>query len=128
MKKPSKEMMLVILGTTLVLLMPSICAVTSVGVGMFVNDVQTQDLDKPEDPPPIVTLAEFERIEIGMSYREVVDILGDPGVVIAPPPAAESGDGDVEARKYLWQNSDVSNVRITFENDQLSKKSQVYLK
>ncbi len=76
MKKLSKELKLVIAGTLLVLIVPSVCSVVTIGIGMVANDVKTQDLGKGEDPPPIVTLAEFEQIEIGMSYREVVDILG----------------------------------------------------
>ncbi len=89
MKKPSREMVLVLAGTTLVLIVPSVCAVMSVGVGTFAFDVKTQDLAKKANPPPIVTLVEFEQTELGMSYQEVVDILGDPGVVIVPPPAPE---------------------------------------
>ncbi len=128
MKKPSREMVLVLAGTTLVMIVPSLCAVMSVGVGTFAFDVKTQDLAKKEDPPPIVTLVEFEQTELGMSYQEVVDILGDPGVVIVPPPAPEGGDGDVEATNYVWQNSDFSNMSATFQDGQLAKKSQLYLK
>ena len=68
---------------------------------MFVNDVQTQDLGKGADPPPIVTLMESEQIKMGTGYLEVVDILGDPGV---------------------------SNLRATLQNDQLAERSQLYLK
>ncbi|MBW2268983.1 MAG: DUF3862 domain-containing protein [Deltaproteobacteria bacterium] len=125
MKKLSREMTLVLAGAVLVMVVPSVCAVMSVGVGMHVNDVQTQDLGKGEDPPPIVTLAEFEQIETGMSYREVVEILGEPGVAIAPSAVPEGGGGAI---RYVWQNSDVSNMRATFQNDQLAKKSQLYLK
>ncbi|MDP6073779.1 MAG: DUF3862 domain-containing protein [Myxococcota bacterium] len=126
MKKLSKELKLVIAGTLLVLIVPSVCSVVTIGIGMVANDVKTQDLGKGEDPPPIVTLAEFEQIEIGMSYREVVDILGEPGVVIAPP--AEAGAREVETIRYVWQNSDVSNMKATFENGQLTGKAQLYLK
>jgi hypothetical protein len=131
LKKLSREMTLLLVGTTLVMIVPSVCAVVSVGVGMFAYDVQTQDLDKPEDPPPIVTLVEFEQTELGMSYREVVDILGDPGVAMVPSPGSpgsEGGDEDGDATRYVWQNSDFSNMRATFRNDQLAKKTQLYLK
>jgi hypothetical protein len=99
-----------------------------VGVGTIAYDIKTQSLAIREDPPPIVTLMEFEQIELGMSYQEVVDILGDPGFVIVPPRAPEGGDGDFDATNYVWQNSDFSNMSATFQDDQLAKKSQLYLK
>ena len=128
MKKPSREMVLVAAGTTLVLLVPSVIAVISVGVGTIAYDIKTQDLATGEDPPPIVTLVEFEQIELGMSYPDVVDILGDPGFVIVPLRTPEGGDGNVDATNYVWQNSDFSNMSATFQDDQLAKKSQLYLK
>ncbi len=115
-------------GTILVLMVPSAFALILIAVGMSVFDVETQDLQKPEDPPPIVTLAEFQQIEKSMSYREVVDIIGDPGIVTTPATALESDAGVVETRMYVWQNSDASNMNATFQNDQLFAKAQLYLK
>jgi hypothetical protein len=121
------EKLTVVLGATLVLLVPSLCALAVVGAGTALNDVEVLDLQKGEDPPPIVTLAEFEQIERSMSYQEVVDIVGDPGVVIVPPTALESDDGDAATSMYLWTNSDASNMKVTLENDQLVTKAQLYL-
>jgi hypothetical protein len=112
----------------MVLIVPSVCALAVVNVGMTVNDIELQDLEKGPDPPPIVTLAEFERIQTSMSYQEVVDVIGDPGFVAAPSAAPESDDGDVETSMYVWQNSDASNMNAIFRNDQLVKKAQLYLK
>ncbi|MCP3984583.1 MAG: DUF3862 domain-containing protein [bacterium] len=124
MKKLAKEMKLLILGTTLVMLVPSVCAVILVGVGMSVNDVETQDLNKAEDPPPIVTLAEFEQLREGMSIQEVVAIVGAPGVVSA----SGGNDANGQTRMSVWQNSDASHMNVTFENGQLVTKAQLYLK
>lgn len=122
--KLSRETKIVILAATMVLMVPSVCSVAFVGVGMSVNDVQTQDLAKTEDPPPIATLAEFERIREGMSHQEVVAIVGDPGVAATP----EGGDGDGKTSVTVWQNSDASHMNATFENGQLVNKAQLYLK
>ena len=122
------EKFLVILGAFMVLIVPSVCALAVVNVGMSVNDIELQDLEKGPDPPPIVTLAEFERIETSMSYQEVVDVIGDPGFVAAPSAAPESDDGDVETSMYVWQNSDASNMNAIFRNGQLVRKAQLYLK
>ncbi len=122
--KLTKELKVVILGSTLVLVVPSVCSVAFVGVGMSVNDVQTLDLSKTEEPPPIATLAEFERIREGMSRQEVITIVGAPGVAAAE----EGGDGDGQTGVTVWQNSDASHMSVTFENGQLVSKAQLYLK
>jgi hypothetical protein len=127
-KKFGSERSLVMWGTILVLMVPSVSALVLIGLGMFVYDVETLDLAKPEDAPPIVTLAEFDQIEKSMSYQEVVDIIGDPGFVTAPSAVLESDAGVVETRIYVWQNSDSSNMNATFQNDQLFTKAQLYLK
>jgi hypothetical protein len=57
-----REKVAMIVGTTLFLLIPSVCALSIVGVGMSVNNIELLDLEKGEDPPPIVTLGEFEQI------------------------------------------------------------------
>ena len=128
LKKLGKETTLVILGAILVLIVPSVFALLLVAVGMSVFDVETQDLEKREDAPPIVTLAEFEQIEKSMSYREVVDIIGDPGIATAASTVLKSDDENVETSIYVWQNSDASNMNATFQNDQLFTKAQLYLK
>ena len=126
--KLSREMVIVLACATVFLMVPSVCAVLSVEFVTSAYDVETQDLAKGEDPPPIVTLAEFDRTELGMSYQGVVDILGAPGVMIVPPPAPEGEHGGVGMTQYVWQNSDFSNMRATFQDDQLAKKSQLYLR
>lgn len=128
LEKFGSEKSLVIWGAMLVLVVPSLFALSLIAVGMSVFDVETQDLQKREDPPPIVTLAEFEQIEERMSYQEVVDIIGDPGIVTAPSTVLESDTGDVETSVYVWQNSDSSNMNATFQNNQLFRKGQLYLK
>jgi len=77
-----------------------------------------------------VTRAEFEAIEIGMSYRDVVRTVGCEGQEesrvyvegvsgIAPPSTIVS---------YRWQNPDFSTMNITFENDKANTKLQFGLK
>jgi len=128
LEKLSMEKILMILGTIMVLIVPSVCALLTVGVGMYVNNIELLDLEKGEDPPPIVTLGEFEQIEESMSYQEVVDIIGDPGIAAIPSTGPEDDDVDVEISMHVWQNSDASNMSATFENDQLIKKTQLYLR
>ena len=119
-----KEKLLLVLGTISVLLVPGACGVAFIGFGSFVNDIEIHD---PEATPPIVTLAEFERVETSMSYQKVVDIIGDPGIPITPSTGVEAADGDGETSSYLWRNGDASNMKATFRNDELLTKSQLFL-
>ena len=121
------EKTIMIWGTILVLLVPGACAVSLVGVGSFVNDIEAQSMEEVAPVPPIVTLAEFEQLETRMSYRQVVDVIGDPGIEVVPQAAPGSSSGDAETSSYVWQNSDASNMQATFQNDQLLEKSQVFL-
>ncbi len=123
----SKEMVIVVLGATLLLVVPGVCGVALVGVGSFVHDIEAQSLEEVVLPPPIVTLAEFEQITSSMSYREVVAVIGDPGIAIDPPTTVKATDGDSETTSYAWQNSDASNMKATFQHDRLLKKSQLFL-
>ena len=117
------EKVLVFLGATLVLIVPSVCSLVFVDVGTSLNGIELQELGRGEDPPPIVTLAEFEQITKSMSYQEVIDVIGDPGFEAAPKRDA----GDVESSLYVWRNSDASHMKATFRNGRLVDKAQMYL-
>ncbi|MFV2091294.1 MAG: hypothetical protein ACC642_11600 [Pseudomonadales bacterium] len=122
-----REKVVMIVGTTLFLLIPGVCGVALIGVGSSVNDIEAQSLEEVAPVPPIVTLAKFEQIIGGMSYREVVDVIGDPGIAMDPSAVLEGTDGDAGISRYIWQNSDASNMKATFQSDRLLDKSQVYL-
>ena len=117
-----KDKLLVALGAVLVLIVPGACGMGIVGVGSFLNGIEVHHPEAVERAAPIVTLAEYEQIEQTMSYREVVDVIGDPGIAIAPSAAL-----DAETSSYLWRNDDASNMQATFRDDQLLTKSQVSL-
>ncbi|MAE97454.1 MAG: hypothetical protein CL910_22620 [Deltaproteobacteria bacterium] len=122
-----KEKVLMIIGTFMVLVVPGVCGVALVGVGSFVHGIEVQSPEDLAPAPPIVTLAEFERIEPDMSYEEVVDVIGDPGVEIGPSSAPETTTADADTVSYVWQNDDASNMTATFKNDRLLERSQLYL-
>ncbi len=81
-------------------------------------------------PKPRVTYSEFKQIQTGMSYASVVRILGCEG--------QEEGRAHVEGIpgvmpavtivSYRWQNSDFSNMSVTFENDRANMKVQFGLR
>jgi len=84
--------------------------------------------EKKDTPPPTkedkeVTLKEFNEIKTGMTYDEVVKIIGFKG---------EEGSmtelGGIKTIMYTWNNPDFSNMNATFQNDKLVSKAQFGLK
>ena len=71
----------------------------------------------PEEP---ITLRQFNRMEPGMTYAEVVLLLGREGQLRW---RAEGLDGPVVA-KYFWSNADESYAEAAFEDSRLAYKHQ----
>jgi hypothetical protein len=64
--------------------------------------------------PQPITMAHYHAIQLGMSYQEVVRILGRPG---------EEASRSVGTAAYVWKNEDHSMLVAVFINDQLYTKS-----
>lgn len=65
-----------------------------------------------------ITLAEYNQLEIGMSYDEAVDIIGGPGIV---------SDEHTERKVYNWYSTPEGNkgsAWITFKDNRLISKGQ----
>ena len=78
----------------------------------------------------VVTFDEYRRLESGMSYRQVVAIIGAEGQEIA----RSKIDGipgvmaATETIMYQWVNSDGGNMNAMFQNDRLMQKAQFGLR
>jgi hypothetical protein len=72
---------------------------------------------------PEISVEKYQQIETGMSYQEVVEILGDGG---------ESVDGasalGVDVANYRWQIGETGYIEMSFINDSLVVKKQSGLK
>lgn len=71
-----------------------------------------------------VTLRQFRAVEEGMSYGEVVRLLGREGTLDS---RTDGSDGPVVA-SYHWWNDNKSYVEAAFENDRLVYKNQSRLR
>lgn len=79
--------------------------------------------------PDVVTRANYDEIKTGMSYSEVVDIIGSEGDEAAST-SMEGVEGvmpSITTKIYSWQNSDGSNMNVTFQNDEMISKAQAGL-
>jgi hypothetical protein len=73
------------------------------------------------------SMSDFDMLESGMSYDEVVARLGRPGTLLSDNIAQiEPGIivGSMETEVYEWQNEDGSTLRVMFGHGRLRGKSQ----
>lgn len=92
------------------------------------NNISTEELSNTEAPVETngaeITLDEFNSIETGMTYQEVVDIIGSEGTL-----SSENTIGDTNTKMYIWYGKDgLSNANFIFSNDSLTSKAQLGLK
>lgn len=89
------------------------------------NVVQTQKEEtSEEDTSGKATLEKFNKIETGMTYQQVVDIMGAEGTL-----STESSFGNQSMQIYYWYASNgISNATISFMNGEVSGKTQIGLK
>lgn len=71
--------------------------------------------------PETITMEEFEKIEPGMTYDEVVAIVGGEGEL-----STTATVGDITTSIYIWEGSGSlgSNANVTFINGEMSAKAQ----
>lgn len=106
--------------------------IAAIGIGSVSNNdtstTNTTITPKQKEAPAKkedkeVTLKEFNEIKTGMSYDEVVKIVGFEG--------EESSMNELAGIKtimYTWSNPTFSNMNATFQNDKLVSKAQFGLK
>jgi hypothetical protein len=73
-----------------------------------------EGVGSPDDPPP-VTLSGYQAIRLGMTYAEVVRLLGHLGIE-----AGSSG----RVVTYTWPNAQGGVIVVTFVHDQVRAKAQ----
>ena len=79
-------------------------------------------------PSVVVTKMQFDKIHEGMSYQDVVAIIGNKGEETASNTIEGIGAASVTTKMYSWTNEDGSNMNAMFQNDKLTIKTQALLK
>jgi hypothetical protein len=69
-------------------------------------------------PPDQLTIAQYNAVQTGMTYQEVVKIMERP--------REEVMRGDIVV--YVWKNVDGSNMNVTFQNNRVLIKAQTGLR
>jgi hypothetical protein len=68
---------------------------------------------------PVVTMAKFQQLETGMSYRKAVELIGAEGIEMN-----RSDSGGYTTVMYVWKNPSGSDMNATFQNGGLVRKAQ----
>jgi hypothetical protein len=80
----------------------------------------------PPAPPPAVTMANFNRLRMGMSYAQVTAIIGEPSQEMSRVEVAGT-----ETVMYMWEADGITfggNMNAMFQNGRLVSKAQFGLR
>lgn len=95
------------------------------GIGMIAGangntNVSTSSSQVQEEK---MTMEKFNQIEDGMTYEEVVSIIGEEGTL-----STESSYGNQTMKVYYWYaKNGISNATVSFMNGKVNAKSQIGL-
>ncbi|MFZ1699438.1 MAG: DUF3862 domain-containing protein [Pyrinomonadaceae bacterium] len=84
------------------------------------NAVSSSKTPDKERAP--LKMENFERLKTGMTYQQVVELLGVEGELIS-----ESGSGAYKTGVYWWRGNDSGVISIIFMNDKLFSKTKTGL-
>ena len=108
----------VIVGIVLAIVIP---IAVSVGSGEF----NPSSASSGSANSQYITYAEYKKIQNGMTYDEVVSIIGSGGTELS-----SSGSGQFYTVIYMWYGDGITgaNANVTFQNGVVIAKAQVGLK
>jgi hypothetical protein len=75
------------------------------------------------DVKPQLTMAKYNKIKSGMTYKQVVKLLGAEG-----RETSSTNANGTKTTTYKWQDGDIKFIFGNFTNDKLTFKSQANLK
>lgn len=103
---------------TLIILIVIIFAVAGVAGN------KTKDTEQQSEK---ITLEKFNKIETGMTYQEVVDIIGEEGTILSE--SNITGNEEYHTIMYSWKAKDgIANANVTVQGGKVVSKAQIGLK
>lgn len=91
---------------------------TSSQPGQSAGDTNKAESLGPAMESTVIDQNKYEKIEIGMTYGDVVSIIGSEGTL-----SASSDEGGIKHETFEWKSKDNKVVSISFENGKsVSKK------
>ena len=89
------------------------------------NDFIQKSVSGVSDASEYITMEEYNKIDTGMTYEEVAEIVGSAGEV-----TVQSETGNIKIVMVTWYGNGTagSNANVTFTNNEVTAKAQVGLK
>ncbi|MBM7694860.1 hypothetical protein JOC77_004339 [Peribacillus deserti] len=84
------------------------------------TETKTEETFKPG-----ITLANYAKLKEGMSYQEVINVLGSKGKLISEI-GTKNSNGSYQAY-YVWDKENKYRVTVKFANDKLRTTEQIGL-
>ena len=102
------------------LVVVSIVSLLALGL-FFASDVDDSITPAGRDNGVSMTLAEFDRIENGMTLKQVEAIVGGPGALMS-----SAGTGELKSEIYTWDDSGSfgANANVSFQGGKVLAKAQ----
>ena len=94
-------------------------------ISMNMNSSLQKSVSGVNDESEYITLDEYNKIDTGMTYDEVKEIVGSEGTVSSQ---VESNGYKIVIITWYGNGTAGSNANVTFTNDSVSGKAQVGLK
>lgn len=105
-----------------ILLTISIICIILIVILMMQNNINVET----NQPNNKITLEKFNNIQLGMTYDEVVDIIGEEGTVFSETNIMQ--DEQYKTTIYYWYaNNGIANANITFQGGKVVSKAQLGL-
>ena len=103
------------------------CSFSSMWNGSVSGDNNSKTTENSEvsilENDEYITLDEFNQIETGMTYEQVVEIIGSEGTVMS-----EASVGDITTTMYYWYaDNGIANANVTISDGKVFAKAQVGL-
>ena len=109
-----------VFAATLPLVISSILLLSACDSGGYIDSSSPPSATTSSSSPDPITMSAYQRISTGMSYRDVTEIIGRPGVEI-------SSAGNVI--NYQWSDEPPGGMILAaFMDDKLASKGQVGLR
>ena len=125
-KKNSRSVLRTIVRVVLALFLLSMgLSLLSVGLRDAASSASSREGQETliESDPVVLTLEEFNQIQNGMSYSDVVAIIGGEGVL-----TSESSVGGTTMELFSWEGTSLgANGNVTFMNGKVTAKAQLGL-
>lgn len=88
--------------------------------------IAQNDINIETSQPNKITLEKFNKIKSGMTYNEVVDIIGEEGTILSETDIMQ--DEQYKTTVYYWYASNgIANANVTFQGGKVISKAQLGL-